>query len=178
VVWTSPLTAAANAALTAAQWNASVRDNLNETAVAKATTAGYHFASNGTNSIAERAVVVANVDTSETTTNTSFTDLATPGPTTASITTGPKALIWINASVSNSAAAQSRASYGVSGASTLAPALSLAVVGEQTAGGANPRQGVCDLRTITAGSNAFYMQYTVTAGTGTFANRRIVVMGL
>ena len=36
MTWTAPMTAVAGAVYTAAQWNTSIRDNLNETAVAKA----------------------------------------------------------------------------------------------------------------------------------------------
>lgn len=54
MAWTTPLTAVANAALTAAQWNASVRDNLNETAPAKAVTVGAIFMVTATNQIQQR----------------------------------------------------------------------------------------------------------------------------
>ena len=56
MAWTTPLTAVSNTALTAAQWNASVRDNLLMTAPALATTTGRHFVSTGANTIAERAI--------------------------------------------------------------------------------------------------------------------------
>ena len=69
MVWSTPLTAVANTPLTAAQWNASVRDNFNETAPAKATVGGRIFASTGPNTIAEREVLADVVETAETTTS-------------------------------------------------------------------------------------------------------------
>jgi hypothetical protein len=150
---------------------------MNETAVAKATTAGYHFVSQGPNSIAERAILAANVDTSETTASTSYVDLATAGPS-VTLTTGTKALIWINCQLGNSSTGSSAASYGISGATTAAPADSISLVADNTAGGTSQRYGACDLRTVTAGSNTFYMQYRVSGGIGTFQRRRIQVMAL
>jgi len=159
-------------------WNTYIRDNGNETAVAKATTAGYHFVSTGTNAIAERAILGASVDATETTTSTSYVDLATPGPS-VTMTTGTKALIWMNVQLGNSTSSQAFASYGVSGATTLAPADSLGILSDNQATGAGGnRIGVCDLRALTAGSNTFFMQYRTQAGTGSFLRRRIQVMGL
>jgi hypothetical protein len=54
VTWSAPMTAVANSTFTAAQFNQYVRDNLNETAPAKATSAGSYFVADGVNSIAER----------------------------------------------------------------------------------------------------------------------------
>lgn len=176
MTWSTPLTAVSNAALTAAQWNASVRDNLLEVAPAKATTAGYHFVSTGTNAIAERAILTAAVSTSETTTSTTYTDLATAGPS-VSLTTGTQALVWIAASLSNSSSSSfSAATTDISGATTAGGGIANAVVNYGTL--AN-RFGVCWLATgLTSGVNAFKINYRVNAGTGTFADRSITVMGL
>src|SRR5690242_20536503 len=96
MAWSSPLTAVTNAALTAAQWNASVRDNLLETAPAKATTPASFFAATGANTIAERIPAQTVTPASETTTSTSYTNLTTTGPTVA-LTTGTKAFVFIGA---------------------------------------------------------------------------------
>lgn len=156
-----------------------IKTNFDETAPGRATTAGYHFASVGPNSIAERAILAANVDTTETTTSTSYVDLTTPGPS-VTLTTGTRALIWINCQLGSSTSAQAVASYGVSGASSLAPADTLCVLSDNQATGASGnRVSVCDLRAVTAGSNTFYMQYRVSsAATGSFLRRRLQVMGL
>lgn len=54
MAWTSPMTAVANTEFTAVQFNTHIRDNLLETAPAKAVNPGSYFAVSGTNSIAER----------------------------------------------------------------------------------------------------------------------------
>src|SRR5690606_12967068 len=43
MAWSAPMTAVSGSVFTAAQFNQFVRDNLNETAPARATTAGAHF---------------------------------------------------------------------------------------------------------------------------------------
>lgn len=178
MAWSTPLTAVANAALTAAQWNASVRDNLLETAPAKATTAGRIIVTTGVNTIAERAVLEAYVSASETTVSTTYADLTTTGPA-VTLTTGTRALVWMNCQISNSGASGSYASHAITGATASAAVDSTAIIADQPTGGGLPRYGTCDLRTgLTAGVNTFTMQYRVTAGTGTFQKRRIVVMGL
>src|SRR3712207_4741779 len=101
MAWATPLTAVSNAILSAAQWNASVRDNLNETGPAKATTAGRILVTTGANGIAERAVSSATVSTSQTTTSTSYTDLATVGAAVA-VTTGTQALALWNVQMASS----------------------------------------------------------------------------
>jgi hypothetical protein len=179
MVWNAAITWTTGQTVTAAQLNAQIRDNFNETAPAKATTAGWHFVSAGTNSIAERAILASAVDTTETTTSTSYVDLTTPGPT-VTMTTGPRALVFINCQLGSSNTSQAVASYGVSGATTLAPADTLCVLSDNQATGASGnRMCVCDLRALTAGSNTFYMSYRMSAaGTGSFLRRRIQVMGL
>jgi hypothetical protein len=177
MAWGTPLTAVANSALTAAQWNASVRDNLNETAPAKATTAGTIFVATGVNTIAERFILDDIVETSETTTNTSYISLATNGPV-VTITTGVKAMVWINCSMSNSTANQGTwASWECSGATTIAAIDSRALY-LQSAAGNDTRAGVCSLNTTTPGSNVFRMLYRVTGNTGTFLRRRMQIMSL
>lgn len=56
MAWTTPLTAVSGSILTAAQWNASVRDNLNETAPAKATTADRMFVTTGPNALQQNVI--------------------------------------------------------------------------------------------------------------------------
>lgn len=169
------MTAVANSVFTAAQFNQFVRDNLNETAPAKATTAGGHFAATGVNSIAERLSVAALVATSQTTTSTSFTDLATVGPSVTA-TTGPYALVSTYNSNFNSGAAASLMSFEVSGASSIAAAdnVSIAITGASS----QRASGLFLLTTLTPGSNTFTCKYRVGAGTGTYADRRIIVFPL
>jgi hypothetical protein len=176
MAWSVPLTAVANSALTAAQFNASVRDNLNETAAAKATTAGSIFAGTGVNALAERFITDNIVDTSETTTSTTYADLATNGPLVTT-TTGVQAMVFAVCQLSNSGAGSSAASYEISGATSSAASDSRAILID---GGSStqPRYGVSQLIATTPGSNTFKMKYRVTSGTGTFIKRRICIMGL
>ncbi|MFC9088984.1 hypothetical protein, partial [Nocardiopsis dassonvillei] len=92
----------AGAALTAAQWNASVRDNLLETAAAVATTSGGYIATAGPNQVVERRARTDTVLVLETTTSTTYTDLDTFGPS-VTVETGTDALVITHASVRNTA---------------------------------------------------------------------------
>lgn len=171
------MTAVANSVFTAAQFNQHVRDNLNETAAAKATTAGRIFVATGANAIAERAVGVANVNTTETTASTSFTNLATSGPA-VTLTTGTTVIVILGAGLFNSTGGQnSQMGVAVSGASTVAAASNEALVYESSA--ANDLAQVSyafQLSGLTAGSNTFTAQYQVGGGTGSFLRRRIIVL--
>lgn len=179
MAWTTPLTAVSNAPLTAAQWNASVRDNLLETAPAKSTTAGSIFVSTGANGIAQRPVLSGTVDTSETTTSTSYTDLATVGPVVTA-TTGDKALVLYAAQFNNSVAGNSSfVSWAVSGSSTVAAGDATSLNLDAAANFQDMRAS--DLRRVTglnSGSNTFTMKYRVSAGTGAYQRRHLIIIGL
>lgn len=178
MAWSTPLTAAANAPLTATQWNASVRDNLLETAPAKASTAGRIIVTTGANTIAERVITQATVDTVETSASTAYTDLGTNGPA-VTLTTGTRSLVLINAQIANTITASSYAAFDVTGASSLSPTDLKAVIFDPPTAGGSIRGAMCDLRTnLTSGSNTFTMRYRVNGGTGTFWKRSIIVMGL
>ena len=179
MAWTAPMTAIANSAFTAAQFNLHVRDNLNETAPAKATTAGRLFVSTGPNSIAEREIRDATVATSQTTTSTSFTDLATAGPEAASVTTGVRAVVWLTAHlINNTVTAACVMGYAVSGATTTAANDSDSLAFEFPTANLAIRASWIGFATLTAGVNTFTAKYRVTAGTGTFIGRRLAVIAL
>jgi hypothetical protein len=175
MAWSTPLTAVAGTALTAAQWNASVRDNLLETPAAKATTAGTLFVGAGPNSIAERFLLQHTVDTAETTTSTAYTSLGTNGPT-VTLTCGGKALVWIIAELYSSATGTTVASFEITGATTTAAADSRSILNDN--GPAAIRSSSCSLMTTNPGSNTFRMLYRTTSGTGTYLFRHLVVMAL
>lgn len=177
MAWTAPMTAVANSTFTAAQFNTHVRDNLNETAPAKATAAGSYFAATGPNAIAERrANSVADLS-SGTTTSVTYTDLtgSSVGPTvTADI--GPNVFVIVRCSMENTGAGSVRMAYEVSGANSL-PAADNRGIG--TFGVANVNIGCSDvslLQSLTPGSTTFTAKYRVSSGTGTFSARRILVM--
>ena len=175
MTWSAPMTAVAGSVFTAAQFNAFLRDNLNETAPAKATTEGAHFAVSGTNEIAERLSTTANVLVSETTTSTTFTDLATVGPS-VTVDTGPSALVIIHSSMDNSGTGSTRMAYDVSGASSISAADNRGIGVYGTAGTGVITSGVVWHDDLTPGSNTFTAKYRVASGTGTFLSRRIVVV--
>lgn len=170
------MTAVASSVFTAAQFNTFIRDNLNETGPAKAATAGGHFAVSGPNEISERFSATAAVLTSETTTSTSFTDLATVGPS-VTVETGPLAFIIVHGAMENTGAGSSRMGYDVSGATTLAAADNRGIGVYGVAGAGVITSGV-SLLTLTPGTNTFTSKYRVGSGTGTFLSRRIVVFPL
>jgi len=182
MAWTTPLTAVANAAFTAAQFNASVRDNLLETGPAKATTAGSIFAATGTNAIGERIPTGATVATAQSTSTTaSYGDLTTVGPTLSSLTTGTKSILFLAAQIENSTAgAGGYMGFNVSGASTIAASddRSLRVI-SGSAGERNRVSCVVFQTGLTGGSNTFTAKYTTpTGGTATFQYREMSVIPL
>jgi hypothetical protein len=178
MAWSSPFTAVAGSAYTAAQHNQYVRDNFLETAPAKASAAGQHFVSTGVNVIIQRSVNTASVSTQETTTSTSMTDLATVGPDLFSQQLGAKAMFFVSANVSNNTlAAYASTDFDLSGATTRTATTSTALV--MRAGAANQdirATAVTVITSLTPGSHAMRQKYVVTAGTGAFANRHVTVV--
>lgn len=182
MAWTTPLTAVSNATLTAAQWNASVRDNLNVTPAALATTAGSIFVATGANAIAQRTPATNTVATSQTTASTAFTDIATVGPT-VTVTTGTQALVIVTVSASNSAAiGDNRVDFAITGSTSRSASDTTAMVHQEGSANQGHRSSVVNLITgITGGSNTFTVKYRITAtggGTGTFNDRTITVIPL
>lgn len=181
MAYSTPLTAVSNATLTAAQWNASVRDNILETAPAKATTAGRIFVATGTNAIAERVISTAVVTTGESTSSTTPTDLTTSGPAVTA-TTGANALVFISCEINNNtSSAFSQAAYAVSSATTIAADITRGIELRAAAANQQVRMGIAHLETaLTPGSNVFTMKYWASSGggSGLFQNRRIIVMAL
>lgn len=173
------MTAIASTPFTAAQFNLYVRDNLNETAPAKATTAGRIFVATGANAIAQRSPTGDTVAASETTTLTSYTGLSTPGPT-FSVTSGTRAIVFLSAFMSNSlAGAHTNTGYVVSGASSISASDGKALRHESATANAFVRATAVIFEDgLTSGSNTWFMQYRVGSGTGTWANRHLIVIPL
>jgi len=173
------MTAVAGSIFTAAQFNTYIRDNLNETSPAKATTSGQLFVATGANSIAARSFSNQRIDTTETTTSTSYVDLATPGPA-VTVTTGSAAIVWINATLDNGTVdGSASASFAISGATTQGADNSRRIA-RDGASATNPcRYGACSKETLTPGSNTFTMKYvSQSATTASFSFREIVVLPL
>lgn len=173
------MTAVASSVFTAAQFNTFIRDNLNETAPAKATTSGSYFVGVGPNQIAERTSVTDIIETSETTTSTSYDDLTTLGPQ-VSVETGSFALVINTADITNNTVGQSgRMTWEVSGASSIAAEdfRALRVTVPSTSGAGNTRASVVTaIGDLTPGMNTFKSVYRASGGTASFANRRLTVL--
>lgn len=176
MAWTAPMTAVAGSVFTAAQFNAHIRDNLNECPAAKATTPGGYFAVSDTNQVAQREPADAIVETSEATTSTSYTDLTTAGPS-VTVTSGPKLIIHTTADlVCNTAGQTARATFNVSGATTITENDVRALKNTSTT---NLRATVTTVIAVTPGVNTVKMVYrTSGTSTATFANRRLIVLPL
>lgn len=172
------MTAIANTAFTAAQFNTNVRDNLNMTAPALATGASHYFVTTGVNAIAERDLNIDEVSGSDTTTSTSYVDLATAGPAQAA-TTGGRAIVVVSALISNNTAgANSYMSWAVSGATTIGASDTWALQHrDSSTNGAMQASRFYLAEGLTPGVNTFTAKYKVSSGTGTFVARQIVVMG-
>jgi len=157
--------------------NSHVRDNLLETAPAKAAIAGQYFVATGANAITVARADTDEVLTSETTASTSFTNLSTSGPS-VTVTVQSRAMIFVSARVFNSTAgALNLVSVDISGASTVSSADNRALLYESGNANDNLMATWNYMHTgLSSGSTTFKLEYRVTAGTGTFSNRRIVVV--
>jgi hypothetical protein len=178
--WSAPITAVANTAFTAADFNTNVRDNLLCTAPAIATTPGSYFCVADQNVLSERQVNSAFTATSETISSSAWGDLATVGPQ-VTVTTGVMALAFYTAwCVNNTLNQQAAANIQVTGASNVNP-LDTPAYWEngKPANKGEQSMGVYLYTTLNPGSNTFTMKYRAyTSGTGTFSNRQLVILPL
>jgi hypothetical protein len=173
------MTFTSGSVLTAAQLNQQLRDNMLETPPAKATTAGRIFVATGANAIAERAISSDYISTAQTTTSTSYANLATQGPI-VTVTTGTQALVLFSCEMSNSTeGARCAVSYGVSGATTVAASDDYRISYDENSADRVIGASRVHLHTsLTAGSNNFKHLYRVSGATGTFQLREMVVIAL
>jgi len=178
MTWTVPMTAVAGAVYTAAQWNTSIRDNLNETAVAKASSASGYSVVSGYNRLAQRATAVATNNGTETTDSTSYTDLeADPGPT-VTVLTGAGAIVSVFGSGRTTGGTAAWVSFEVSGASSIEASDTYAVQFHVTGSDIWLAGGSFGIA-LTPGLNTFTMKYRVSSsGTGTFSTRKLSVIPL
>jgi len=179
MAWSAPMTAVAGSTFTAAQFNQYVRDNLNETAPAKATAASQLFVSTGVNAIVARVPSTASLATNETTTSTSYVNLATPGPS-ISVATGTIAIVLYACEIANNTNnSLTKCSVEVTGASSVAPSDAWCLSMDGNAANNYSRGAMCHVFTgLTAGTNTFNIKYAVGSNTGSFKNREINVIPL
>lgn len=121
----------------------------------------------------------AEVDTSQGTSSTSYTDLATPGPA-VTVATGTRALVILTCRSYHSALGNDVfMSFAVSGASTVAATDGRAAYQNAPAAGAPLTVTMAVVVTgLTAGSNTFTAKYRTSAATATFSYRKITVIDL
>lgn len=158
------MTFVANTALTAAQLNTFLRDNLNETAPAKATAAGQWFVSTTDNSIAARNISSASNLSGAAITSTSYTDGNGP---TLTLLTGQYAMVTISAQMKINVANESIfANYVVTGATTISTQDSAELV--HNCNSANTYDRTCSITwcNLTPGTNTFTMKYRVSTNSG------------
>jgi hypothetical protein len=123
----------------------------------------------------------AEVTTGQTTTSTSYTDLATSGPA-VTVTTGTKALVIITSQIQPLAIDQTGVmSYAVSGATTIAAADKFSMLLRSS--GTNAMNifrasSAFMIENLTAGSNTFTAKYKVVAGTTEYNFRQITVIDM
>lgn len=176
MTWTSPHTAVTNEAVTAAYWNAGIRDNLLASEVALASGVGNYFVANGANALGVRSLHGVVLSGPENTSSTAYANVATVGPS-ATMTTGTSAIVWIAAEISNSAVdADSKVSFEVSGATAISASDTWAIVVGGSYANSPTRRGCAHRVSLTAGSNTFTMKYAVSSGVGTFGKREIDVL--
>lgn len=182
MAWTVPMTFIDGTVLTASQLNTNLRDNFLETVPAKSTGnggagAGY-FSVQGPYQLAERGIAYHEVNSSQTTTQNSFANLATVGPT-VSVITGTHAWVLFSAEQgSNVNGKETSVSVEVSGATTIEADDNNSVTLSSGNGSRNSRTHFAVFTDLTPGRNIFTLKYKVAddGATGTFLNRRIWVM--
>lgn len=182
MAWTAPKTFVANAILTAAELNVHLRDNLGETAPAKATTAGSLFVSTGANAIAQRTPTSATVATLQTTASATYTNLITPGPA-VTVTCGAQAIVVVSAELQDSSpSARAYMAFQVSGATTRPPQDNEALkqMGDTFNVELISASRVTRVTGLTPGNNTFTAMYRSqhTGGLASFEAREILVIPL
>lgn len=134
-----------------------------------------NLGSSGATKAATAGASAAYVATGETTASTSYTDLTTVTDT-VTVNVGANGLLFVTISclLQNSGANFSGMSFALSGANTVA-----ATNENSFTFNATIRGGMSVLLTgLTAGSTVVKAKYEVTAGTGTFSNRKISAIPL
>jgi hypothetical protein len=123
----------------------------------------------------------ATVATSQSTSSTSFTDLATVGPS-VTLTTGTKVLVivncWFDSLTTNE---HQYADFAISGATTRSASYTTSLTARSYGTGAGIsrlRASAANLVTCTAGSNTFTMKYATGGASCDFFYRTIIVVSL
>lgn len=186
MAWTAPMTAVAGAMYTSAAFNTYVRDNLLETAPAKALTDSGYFVTAGTNQIAERSLAQKHISQQDSFTSTSYADpdgsisgfSPVPGPA-VTVKTGSVALVMVGGRVGGNsvATASVKMSWAASGTTTIA-ATDLWAAGPVGLSqyGFSYCTRVWLATGLTQGNITFTAKYAVSSGTGYASYRTLTVM--
>lgn len=175
MAWSSPITAVSGAALNAADFNTYIRDNLNETTPALATSAdGQWFVADGANSLVAREVETDTVSGNLSVTGTSFGGAA-QGPS-VTLTTGAFVIVNISAHMHNDGSnSASIMDFEISGATTRSGQnVSSLMIDGLTANNDN-YIGVSTGVVVNPGVNTFSAVYRTGSGTASFSQRRLTV---
>jgi hypothetical protein len=129
-------------------------------------------------------IVAARIDTSETTNSTTYADLATTGPSAASVTIGSSgaALVTVTGHVqppaSNTTAFMSFAATGAMAVAAVDTQALVRDFGSSGGTGFVQASATFYVTGLTPGTYTFTAKYRTTGGTATFANRNIIVQPL
>jgi len=176
------MTATANTAFTAANFNQHVRDNLLETAPGKATggvTNGSYPVKSATNQITFRTPQQVEVTASQSTSSSSYTNLSTSGPS-VTVVHGPMVYVTWHASISNNSINSSYMGIQLSGSNTFSATDDLALRHRDPTGsnGENMMSMNYLFTGLTPGTTTFQAKYRSLGGTATFRYRRVCVFPL
>lgn len=155
-----------------------IKGNFDASPNALATQPGQIFAATGANTIVARYPTWATNGNSQTTASTTYTDLATAGPS-ISATVGVRALLIYGAEMSNNTSGFWAIAAPEAGAgSTITSASDGQAIQFKTAA---VDQGVSCCQTLfldamTPATYTFTLKYRVTGGTGAFTDRRIQIV--
>lgn len=182
MAWTAPMTFVANTVLTAAQLNTHLRDNLLETAPAKATTQGGFFVATGGHAIAQRMFLNNVVSGDFATTSTSWVDGNPPGPT-ITMETGERAFLAFGCRGYSTDSLNDIGSMGIEVSGATSQAASTATAYRWSGALASPsRQSQASqsivFADLTPGINTFTVKYQSSGGDCHFVNRRLMVLGM
>jgi hypothetical protein len=190
MTWTTPRTAVSGETITAAIFNAEIRDNFLETEVGRAFFEGNFMVAKAANSVRARSCFRDSQLQIGRTSSTTYEDLDSNadrsenfGPA-VSLTCNGTAVVWFSARASNNAA-DSLCAYSVAvedstGTELVAASDAWCGMTDGIAANNDNKYGVCH-RFTGLGSDlqrTFVMKYRVGSGTADFSNREMFVMAL
>lgn len=180
MAWTAPITFVNGVPLTAEMLNASLRDNMNEMATAKALIANSYFVSNGTNNITSRRLILSEAPNEFGTSSTSYVASGLPPgsatvPHSGSILAMWSSVIYKTEAGGIGAGATGNVSCEVTGQVAASDAWAA-----RYAGGSTDIARISSYRLFTglSGTSArVRMMYSATSGTARFYQRQLICMG-